>query len=179
MSQLNIIINSGDIYIGIVETTQTPPIGIDTDLPIDGRSYVNVVGTPPQGTDGLWALLSNLIGGDFMIRTELDSASNVGIDNPLEVSIPQKFRLGQNYPNPFNPVTTLEFDIPENGVTRLSLFDLTGREVMTIIDRELSAGHYRFQLDGRDLVSGIYIYQIQVNGQQESYIAARKLILLK
>ena len=50
---------------------------------------------------------------------------------------------------------------------------------LTIIDRELSAGHYRFQLDGRDLVSGIYIYQIQVNGQQESYIAARKLILLK
>ena len=50
---------------------------------------------------------------------------------------------------------------------------------MTIIDRELSAGHYRFQLDGGDLVSGIYIYQIQVNGQQESYIAARKLILLK
>ncbi len=114
-----------------------------------------------------------------MIRTELDSASNVGIDNPLEASIPQEFRLGQNYPNPFNPVTTLEFDIPENGATRLSLFDLTGKEVMTIIDRELSAGHYRFQLDGRDLVSGIYIYQIQVNGQKESYLATRKLILLK
>jgi len=179
MSQLDIIINSGDIYIGIVETPQTPPIGIDTDLPIDGRSYVNVVGSPPQGTDGLWAQLSSLFTGDFMIRTELDSASNVGIDNPSEASIPQEFRLGQNYPNPFNPVTTLEFDIPENGVTRLSLFDLTGKEVMTIIDRELSAGHYRFQLDGRDLVSGIYIYQIQVNGQKESYLATRKLILLK
>ena len=137
------------------------------------------MGAPPQGTDGLWAPLSDIFAGDFMIRTELDSASNVSIDNPLEVTIPQEFRLGQNYPNPFNPVTTLEFDIPENAATRLSLFDLTGREVMTIINRELSAGHYRFQLDGRDLVSGIYIYQIQVNGQKESYIATRKLILLK
>ena len=117
--------------------------------------------------------------GDFMIRTELDSASNVSIEDPFDVSIPQEFKLGQNYPNPFNPVTTLEFDIPENAAIQLALFDLSGREVMTIIDRELSAGHYRFQLDGRDLVSGIYIYQIQVNGQQESYIAARKLILLK
>ncbi|HIF27595.1 MAG TPA: T9SS type A sorting domain-containing protein, partial [Candidatus Marinimicrobia bacterium] len=90
-----------------------------------------------------------------------------------------EFRLGQNYPNPFNPVTTLEFDIPENAATRLSLFDLTGREIMTVIDRELSAGHYQFQLDGHDLVSGIYIYQIYVNGQQKSYMATRKLILLK
>ena len=179
VSQLDIIVNTGDLYIGIIETPQTPPIGIDTDPPIDGRSYVNVVGAPPQGTDGLWAPLSNLFAGDFMIRTELDSASNVAIDDLLEVSIPQEFRLGQNYPNPFNPVTTLEFDIPENGVTRLSLFDLTGREVMTIIDRDLTAGHYQFQLDGRDLVSGIYIYQIHFNGQKESYLATRKLILLK
>ncbi|MFL3045033.1 MAG: T9SS type A sorting domain-containing protein [Candidatus Neomarinimicrobiota bacterium] len=179
VSQLDIIINSGDIYIGIIETSQTPPIGIDTDAPIDGRSYVNVSGTPPSGTNSLWVPLSNLFVGDFMIRTELDSASNVSIEDPSDVSIPQEFKLGQNYPNPFNPVTTLEFDIPENAATQLALFDLSGREVMTIIDRELSAGHYRFQLDGRDLVSGIYIYQIQVNGQQESYIAARKLILLK
>ena len=125
VSQLDIIINSGDIYIGIVETPQTPPIGIDTDSPVDGRSYINVVGAPPQGTDGLWAPLSSIFAGDFMIRTELDSASNVGIDDLLEVSIPQEFRLGQNYPNPFNPVTTLEFDIPENAATRLSLFELT------------------------------------------------------
>ena len=50
---------------------------------------------------------------------------------------------------------------------------------MTIIDRDLTAGHYRLQLDGSDLVSGIYIYQIHFNGQQESYLATRKLILLK
>ena len=53
-----------------------------------------------------------------MIRTELDSASNVSIDNPLEVTIPQEFRLGQNYPNPFNPVTTIECDITETAATR-------------------------------------------------------------
>ena len=179
VSQLDIIINTGDVYIGIIETSQTPPIGIDTDPPIDGRSYVNVAGAPPGGTDGLWTSLSDIFAGDFMIRTELDSASNVGIEDPFDVSIPQAFRLGQNYPNPFNPVTTLEFDLPENAATRLSLFDLTGREIMTVIDRELSAGHYQFQLDGHDLVSGIYIYQIYVNGQQKSYMATRKLILLK
>jgi hypothetical protein len=177
VSQLDIIINSGDIYIGIVETPQTPRIGIDTDLPVDWRSYVNVAANPPEGTGGIWDTLG--IAGDWMVRAELDSASNVGIDDPFDVSIPQAFRLGQNYPNPFNPVTTLEFDIPENGATRLSLFDLTGREVMTIIDRDLTAGHYRLQLDGSDLVSGIYIYQIHFNGQQESYLATRKLILLK
>ena len=115
------------------------------------------------------------------LRTELEETTFIFQDCLIEFEDEFRDYFKDQSNKDHKKVTTdpPEFDIPENGATRLSLFDLTGREVMTIIDRDLTAGHYRLQLDGSDLVSGIYIYQIHFNGQQESYLATRKLILLK
>ena len=72
--------------------------------------------------------------------------------------IPSEFRLEQNYPNPFNPATTIRFGIPEAGSVTLRVYDLLGREVALLVQRELGAGTYSVQFDASDLSTGTYLY---------------------
>jgi len=79
-------------------------------------------------------------------------------------SVPEKFELYQNYPNPFNPVTIISFDIPmENHVT-LKIYDITGREIKTILNGIFKAGSYKVDFDGANLSSGVYFYRIEYDG---------------
>jgi len=87
-------------------------------------------------------------------------------------------RLEQNYPNPFNAATNIEFRIPNHimhGVVSLRVFDLSGREIATLMNRDLPPGNHKLFFEGKDLASGIYVYRIQVG----SYAAARKMVLLR
>ncbi|MDX9757903.1 MAG: T9SS type A sorting domain-containing protein [Bacteroidota bacterium] len=72
--------------------------------------------------------------------------------------------LGQNYPNPFNPTTTISFSLAADANVRLQVFDLYGREVASVIDTRLEAGHHQASFDARGLPSGNYIYQLDVDG---------------
>lgn len=83
----------------------------------------------------------------------------VGV-NPLNNEIPIDYVLHQNYPNPFNPNTTIEFEIPKEGQTKLVVYDLMGREVETIINRKLVAGSYKVIFNGDKLSSGIFFYTL-------------------
>ncbi|MCX6159392.1 MAG: T9SS type A sorting domain-containing protein [Ignavibacteriota bacterium] len=107
---------------------------------------------------------------------------NVGII-PVNNSVPALLNLHQNYPNPFNPVTRIKFDVPNmsspNGIignpVLLKVFDITGREVSTLINEKLQPGSYEVTFDGSNLNSGIYFYQLISGNFKET----RKLILLK
>jgi photosystem II stability/assembly factor-like uncharacterized protein len=102
---------------------------------------------------------------------------------PISSEVPDEFSLEQNYPNPFNPVTKIKFDMPnstpltplQRGTTSLKVFDVTGREVQTLVNEVLQPGTYEVIFDGMGLNSGVYFYQL-VTG---SYIETRKMILLK
>ena len=85
------------------------------------------------------------------------------------------FHLYQNYPNPFNPVTTISFNIPEQQLVQLKIYDLLGREVKTLYSGVVKRGIMSVDFDARDLPSGVYIYQLKAG----SYSASRKLMLLK
>ncbi len=177
MSSLGIYIGSGDFYVGWEETSNTPPIGIDLDDP-DFRSYINIDGSPPVGTDGEWADL--YLDGDFMVRAEVDSGV-LAIDDDLVNVIPENFTLRQNYPNPFNPVTNISFEIPEFAKTHLAVFDLTGREVKTLVNNEnMNAGRYVYQLNIADLPSGMYFYKISaISEAGHRFSDTKKLVLIK
>ncbi len=97
-------------------------------------------------------------------------------DKKEEINIPGSFALSQNYPNPFNPSTKINFKLKNDGDTKLILFDLLGKEIVRIIDKQLSAGSYEVEIDGSDLSSGIYIYSLEVEGK---FSAVRKMVLLK
>jgi len=94
--------------------------------------------------------------------------------------IPDEFALHQNYPNPFNPVTTLRYDLPENGHVNITIYDMLGREVKTLINQTQDAGYKSVIWDatndyGKPVSAGIYLYQIQAG----EYISTKKMVLLK
>lgn len=73
----------------------------------------------------------------------------------------QQFELVQNFPNPFNPVTSIKFSIPEAAFVKLIVYNLVGQEVKTLINDVMDAGEHTVDFDGRDLNSGVYIYQFE------------------
>ena len=88
---------------------------------------------------------------------------------------PKTFALFQNYPNPFNPTTSIDYQLPTNSHVKLDVFDLLGREVGTLVNREETAGSYTVSFDASNLPSGVYFYRITAGG----FRAVRKLVLLK
>lgn len=86
---------------------------------------------------------------------------------------PEHFRLRQNYPNPFNPATTIPFEIAQPAHVSLKIFDLAGREIVTLLDAELAAGSYHAVWHGKDgfqnpVAAGIYFLRMGVGGRVET-----------
>ena len=173
LSNYNVTIDDGSFYIGWMEMAQTPPIGVDTDNPAT-YSYIDI------GIGVGWEPFGNYFDGALMIRAEVDSANVMGLDD-LAGNVPESFGLKQNYPNPFNPTTTIEFDIASDALISLTLYDVTGREVMNLVDRNLDAGHYTFGLNASDLPSGMYFYKLSAQDSQNHlmFTSTKKLVLMK
>ena len=103
-----------------------------------------------------------------------DRDTSVGISN-ISSEVPESFELSQNYPNPFNPSTTIEFTVLDYDETRLSVFDILGREITVLVNERLRPGIYRYTFDASGLESGVYFYRINTRRYTES----KKMILLK
>ena len=88
---------------------------------------------------------------------------------------PSDFSLFQNYPNPFNPKTTIRFTIPKSSSVKLVLYDIVGRKVATLLNKDLNPGGYKVDFYASGLESGLYIYRLQAEG----FVQSKKLILLK
>ena len=91
-----------------------------------------------------------------------------GIEEVDQGAIPKTFELGQNHPNPFNPSTTINFTIPDmgKGITTLRIYDIRGRVIRTLMNKELSPGNYSLHWDGKTdlgekVSSGIYFYCLE------------------
>jgi len=96
------------------------------------------------------------------------------IDWGLEV-LPETFALGQNYPNPFNPTTNINFDLPKAQFVNLTVYNVLGQKVATLVDENISAGTHTVQFDARNLASGIYVYRLQTDG----FVKVRKMLLTR
>ncbi len=101
----------------------------------------------------------------------------VGVEEPKEDILPATNFLSQNYPNPFNPTTNFVFRIADFGLVSLKIYDTLGREVATVIEKELAPGYYifPFSISQFPLSSGIYFYQLKA----KNYIETKKFVLLK
>ena len=94
--------------------------------------------------------------------------------------VPQQFLLHQNYPNPFNAETTIKYELPQKGNVSLRIYDLKGRLVKRLVNKEHTAGYHKLIWDGLDnhgqlVASGLYLYRIQAGEFQDM----RKLIFIK
>jgi hypothetical protein len=102
--------------------------------------------------------------------------------NTISSEIPKEFRLHSNYPNPFNPVTQIRFDIPEASIVKLAVFDMLGREIVTLVNGELNAGKYESGFDGSAIGSGVYFYKLEASGlgsNKIEFTSTGKMILVK
>jgi hypothetical protein len=86
-----------------------------------------------------------------------------------------------NYPNPFNPETTIFYELPEQSKVELTIFNMKGQKVKTLLNRTLRAGEYRTIWDGKDengqpVSSGVYLYKLDINGRTEG---VKRCLLLK
>jgi hypothetical protein len=89
--------------------------------------------------------------------------------------IPKSYALYQNYPNPFNPYTTIEFDLPRDTKVNLTIYNIRGQKVATLVDQTLSAGKYRYPWRPEGLASGLYMYSIR----SDNYRKVKKMVLVK
>jgi hypothetical protein len=97
------------------------------------------------------------------------------LENEITIGLPQQFFLSPNYPNPFNPQTKIDFEIPFGGNVRLNIFDMNGKEVMTLLDESREPGYYSVVLDAASLSSGIYFCRMQSG----NFVMTRKMMLIK
>jgi len=88
---------------------------------------------------------------------------------------PERFLLSQNYPNPFNPTTKITYSIPVPGNVSVKIFDITGREIKTLVNEFRNAGSYEIEFDGGGLSSGVYYYKLETNNFSE----VKRMILIK
>lgn len=110
-----------------------------------------------------------------LIYREITQAQIVGISN-INGNIPGDFALEQNYPNPFNPSTTIRFAMPIASTVTLKVYDISGKEVATLINNQLlTAGVKEFFFNAATLSSGVYFYTLEAEGFRET----KKMLLMK
>ena len=107
-----------------------------------------------------------------------DSISILEVNNPsgnVTVGTPLKFELSQNYPNPFNPTTNISFGLPVDSKVTIKIYDISGREIRTLLNDTKAAGYYSVMFDASGLSSGVYFYKIEANNFSE----LKRMLLIK
>lgn len=130
---------------------------------INGNIYINVHSSSFPGGE----IRSNLKMGTGI-------ATEVSLHSVID-QVPLHLQLNQNYPNPFNPTTTLSFELPNNSIVTLKVFDMLGREVATLLNEPKNAGSYTVQFNATHLSSGIYYAKLQSGNN----VQVKKMLLLK
>ena len=161
--------------------------GMDTNATSITVSYVDIIEDMSENNVTAAALEWTVYVTDGIDTVKADNAPfTIEIDGAnalrtyLEGLLPDEFSLRQNYPNPFNPITTLRYDLPENSYVNVTVYDMLGRKVKTLINQTQDAGYRSVIWDatndyGKQISAGIYLYQIQAGG----YTSTKKMVLLK
>jgi len=157
-------------FIAIRYINGTYSIPYDNRGPISGNSYYS--------DDGV--LFSNVLSsyGNANIRAKIRT-DEMMYSNAGEV-LPSEFKLYSNHPNPFNPVTTIQYDLPSDGLVNVLVYDMTGRMVKTLVNGLQNSGQNYIKWNGTNdngeqVSAGLYLYTIQIG----EYIETKKMVLLK
>jgi len=140
----------------------TPWIPVSTDLAATIVKCLAVDGTNLYAgtTAGVWR------------RPLTEMITSFG---PKSSEVPLEFSLHQNYPNPFNPSTTIKYELPQRAHVVLTVFNMLGQKVTTLLDEVIDAGYHEAQFDASDLASGVYLYRLTTG----DFVQTRKMILVR
>jgi hypothetical protein len=157
----------------------------NNDIPMTNGTVTvqfNFVAPGTAGADTIWATgiatnSNNGTGGDdwnWAISKKIVIRTPTAVKN-ISGEIPDNFLLKQNFPNPFNPSTKIQFNIPKNSFVKLSVFDVSGKEIEVLTNGELKAGKYEAEWNPRNFSSGIYFYNLSAADFSET----KRMILVK
>jgi len=188
-ARVSVSTNNGSTWTDIAGKFTKPANGQGVQLPTNAPIY--------DGSQNSWVTeimdLSPFENQSVKLRFKIESDSYVEYDgwyidnievmsyDSLTTGIrddvkPYKFMLNQNYPNPFNPSTVISYSIPEFSQVTLKVFDLLGREVLTLVNQEQKAGSYKVTFNASGFASGIYFYRLSAG---TGFVQAKKMILLR
>ncbi len=165
----------------ILNSFETHPTLIDIDGDGDteifaGRLDQKVYGWDTPGVYDSTNTWSTFKGNAARTGGQLVSPVLVSVQDISAQNIPSQFELKQNYPNPFNPVTTIQFSVPNGSQITLTVFDVTGQRVASLISEEwFSAGEHEITFDASQFPSGVYLYRLSAG----SFTQTRKMILVR
>lgn len=137
-----------------------------SDVQLNGQSYTNFSSSTRKLN------IPSGIGGIFKVTFE-NTSSTGGIVSSLDV--PTNFALYQNYPNPFNPSTVISYQLAINSHVSIKVYDLLGREIVTLVQEAQHPGTYEIRFDARHLSSGTYFYKLQA----DNFVVVRKMTIMK
>jgi len=129
-------------------------------------------------TTGISTNANSSTGGDAWNHAPnktVSVSSATSVISSADVNLPEQFRLGQNYPNPFNPQTVIPFTLKKQAKVTLSVYDISGQKVASLVDGQYSAGSHRVTFHAQTLNSGTYIYQLK----SEELVLSRKMMVVK
>ena len=153
-------------------TANCKPVGA-TDAVLD----TSAIGVWYDTRQAKWAIFNQdrspmPDGAAFNVFLATESVTSIQ-DN--EEPIPDKFTLFQNYPNPFNPVTTIKYALPQKAMVTLTVYNISGNKVATLVNTTQPAGVYEYTFDGSNFSSGIYFVTLRAN----DHVQVIKMTLLK
>jgi len=149
-----------------------------------GYMSINTI-LPLQNRDILFAGIYKLIPGSNDDQTFIVKSDSTLYSKPVSIfntsdKIPETFYLFQNYPNPFNPTTKISYSIPVSGNISIRIYDLTGKEVRTLVNEFKSTGCYDVEFDGSGIASGVYFYKLDAKGKDgNDFVMTKRMVLLK
>jgi len=144
-------------------------VGDDTT---GARSYLTRLESNYPESDE--AYVANIQFENFnVIGLEKSGAPSAG--SRIASEVPAAFRLAQNYPNPFNPTTVIRYDLPVDGVVGMKVYDILGKEVVTLVDGFQKAGYHHVSFDASRLATGVYFYRLTAG----TFTDVKKLLVVK
>ncbi len=109
------------------------------------------------------------------LTAEAPGSVQTAIKDPLGLSVPKGFILDQNYPNPFNPATTISYHVSRADKVTLKVFDILGKEVTTLVNKDQAPGTYKVSWNAGNLASGTYFYRLEIGAD----VITKKALLIK
>ncbi|MBN2104268.1 T9SS type A sorting domain-containing protein [bacterium] len=134
-----------------------------------GNEYIDKTAAPGQ------AYIYRIKAYKGSAESDYSNEISINMTGIQEEDMPTEYSISQNNPNPFNPTTTIMFTLPETALTKIAIYDLLGREIMTLVNKKLQAGFHEMNIDANNISSGVYIYRIQSG----DFIQSKKMMLMK
>ncbi|MBM4159374.1 MAG: T9SS type A sorting domain-containing protein, partial [Ignavibacteria bacterium] len=143
----------------------------DTTSAVDSIMITNL----PNDAWYWWRIAAGTVSGFGLNSEEWKfKVYTTGINN-YTAEIPKEFKLYDNFPNPFNPTTKIRFDVPKSTFVKITIYDITGREIQRLVNNNFEPGAYEYQFNASGLASGMYFYRIEAG----DFKAVKKMVLIK